>query len=234
MDVEDAADIAASDIAAAIGDPARARILYSLMDGHARTSTELSVVADVSPSTASGHLNRLKSARLVNVVVQGKHRYYNLAGLGVAEVLEGLVVLAGERRSAFIPRTPSRLRNARTCYDHLAGSVGVAIHDRFEELAWIVIEPAEKGGVYGVTSEGEAGFRALGIDMGATRRQRRRFACGCLDWSERRAHLAGAMGAALLEAALRQKWLRQELDCRAITVTSHGRSQFRRYLGIEF
>src|SRR5271170_2725348 len=127
----------ASGIAAAIGEPARARILYSLMDGRARTSTELAVVAEVSPSTASAHLNRLKAADLVRVLVQGKHRYYSLQGPDVAHLLEGLSILAGAVREKFVPTTPSRLWAARTCYDHMAGSVAVALHDRFKSLGWL-------------------------------------------------------------------------------------------------
>src|SRR6202789_167114 len=121
------ADNAAAGIAAAIGGPPRARILYCLMDGHARTSTELAMVAEVSPSTASVHLNRLKTERLVRVLVQGKHRYYSLEGPNVASALEGLSVLAGGSREQFVPGTPSRLRAARTCYDHMAGTVGVSL-----------------------------------------------------------------------------------------------------------
>jgi DNA-binding transcriptional ArsR family regulator len=121
MNVEHHDDVAISRIAAAIGEPARARMLYCLMDGHARTSTELSVVAEVSPSTASEHLNRLKRGRLVKVQVQGKHRFYTLEGPDVASALEGLSVLAGGSHAKFVPSTPSRLRAARTCYDHLAG-----------------------------------------------------------------------------------------------------------------
>ena len=125
-------DAAVPRIAAAIGEPARARMLYCLMDGRARTSTELAVVGGVSPSTASVHLSRLKTARLVTVLVQGKHRYYSLNGESVGRALEALNVLAGRPRSAFAPRTPIRLRAARTCYDHMAGTVAVALHDRLE------------------------------------------------------------------------------------------------------
>src|ERR1700684_3714286 len=113
---------AVSGIAAAIGEPARTRMLFCLMDGHARTGTELAIVAEVSPSTASVHLNRLKTERLVKVHVQGKHRYYSLEGPNVAHALEGLSVLAGGPLDKFVPRTPSRLRAARTCYDHVAGT----------------------------------------------------------------------------------------------------------------
>ena len=126
-----------SSIAAAIGEPARARMLYMLMDGHARTSTELAVVAGVSPSTASVHLGRLKDERLVTVLVQGKHRYHSLDGASVAAALEALSVVAGSPRPRFVPGTPSRLRSARTCYDHLAGTIGVALHDRLTALSWL-------------------------------------------------------------------------------------------------
>src|ERR1700731_2986589 len=132
MNVEQWADAAVSRIAAAIGEPARARMLYSLMDNHARTSTELAVVADVSPSTASVHLNRLKTERLVVVHVQGQHRYYSLFGPEVAALLEQMTVVAGRPGMKFVPNTPQHLRSARTCYDHIAGALGVALHDTFK------------------------------------------------------------------------------------------------------
>src|SRR5277367_6399203 len=125
MNVEPDSDAPVSRIAAAIGEPARARMLYCLVDGRARTSTELAMIADVTPSTASVHLQRLKTQRLVKVVAQGKHRYYSLESANVAAALEALNVLAGESRDAFVPSTPSRLRAARTCYDHIAGTLGV-------------------------------------------------------------------------------------------------------------
>src|SRR5215471_9338226 len=136
MVVEDHDD-AASRIAAAIGEPARARMLYCLMDDHARTSTELAVVADVSPSTGSAHLNRLMAARLVRVEAQGKHRYYALEGPQVARVLEALNVLASGSDARFVPNTPSALRTARTCYDHIAGSLGVMLRARLEITGWL-------------------------------------------------------------------------------------------------
>lgn len=223
MNVEHHADAAISRIAAAIGEPARARILYCLMDGHARTSTELSVVADVSPSTASAHLNRLKIAHLVKVLVQGKHRFYSLEGPDVASALEGLSVLAGGSRDKFVPSTPSRLRAARTCYDHLAGAVGVSLHDRLKALRWLLAGSNGSDNVYDLSSDGTKAFEALGIDIQATRMLRRRFACACLDWSERRPHVAGALGAAFLRVALERKWVVQDLDSRALDITSLGR-----------
>jgi DNA-binding transcriptional ArsR family regulator len=209
---------AVSRIAAAIGEPARARILYCLMDGQARTSTELAIVSGVTPSTASVHLNRLKAERLVKVIVQGKHRYYSLEGPDVARVLERLSVLARSPRDRFVPRTPERLRAARTCYDHIAGALGVALHDRFQARRWISAD-------YEVTGEGAKALEALGIDLAATRALRRRFAYACLDWSERRPHVGGALGAAVLQIALKRKWVTQDLDSRALGITNLGRRE---------
>jgi DNA-binding transcriptional ArsR family regulator len=233
MNVEHQGGAAISRIAAAIGEPARARILYCLMDGHARTSTELSVVAEVSPSTASAHLNRLKIAHLVKVLVQGKHRFYSLEGSDVASALEGLSVLAGGSRDKFVPGTPSRLRAARTCYDHLAGTAGVSLHDRFKALRWLLVGSNRSDNVYDLSSEGTKAFEALGIDIQATRMLRRRFACACLDWSERRPHVGGALGAAFLRLALERKWVVQDLDSRALGVTSLGRREMLTRFGLQ-
>lgn len=214
-----------SGIAAAIGEPARARMLYCLMDGHARTSTELAIVAEVSPSTASVHLHRLMNEHLVKVLVQGKHRYYSLEGPNVASVLEGLSVLAGTPRKKFVPNTPSRLRAARTCYDHIAGTLGVSLHDRFRALRWL-------SDAYELTPKGSQAFASLGIDIDATRALRRHFAPACLDWSERRPHIGGALGAALLKVALNRKWIQQDLDSRALSVTALGRRELQTRFGL--
>ena len=232
MNVDRYADSAVAGIAAAIGEPARARMLYCLMDGHARTSTELAIVAEVSPSTASVHLNRLKTQRLVKVLVQGKHRYYSLEGPNVAGALEGLSVLAGGSRDRFVPNTPSRLRAARTCYDHMAGTIGVSLHDRFMTLAWLAADSTGGGNTYNLTLSGTKAFEALGIDVEATRMLRRRFACACLDWSERRPHVGGALGAALLKVALKRKWVLEDLDSRALDVTSLGRREMLTRFGL--
>jgi DNA-binding transcriptional ArsR family regulator len=227
MNVEFQADGAASRIAAAIGEPARARMLYCLMDGHARTSTELAVVAEVSPSTASVHLGRLKTEGLVTALVQGKHRYYSLNGPDVASVLEGLSVLAGGSRQQFVPNTPNHLRAARTCYDHLAGTLGVLLHDRLKAMGWLAGSSSE------LTPAGIRAFETLGIDVEETRGLRRRFAFACLDWSERRAHLGGALGAAILKLALKRKWVSQDLDSRALRVTNIGRREMRTQFGLQ-
>jgi DNA-binding transcriptional ArsR family regulator len=232
MNVVDNDDAAVSRIAAAIGEPARARILYCLMDGHARTSTELAVVAEVSPSTASVHLSRLKTADLVRVLVQGKHRYYSLDGPDVAHVLEGLSVLAGCHRSRFVPTTPSRLCAARTCYDHMGGTVAVSLHDRFKVLGWLSSSSTGGDNAYDLTLAGTKAFEALGIDLEATRTLRRRFACACLDWSERRPHVGGALGAAILKLALKRRWVRQDLDSRALGITSLGRREMQTRFGL--
>jgi DNA-binding transcriptional ArsR family regulator len=232
MNVPRDGDAAVSQIAAAIGEPARARMLFCLMDGHARTSTELAVVANVSPSTASVHLHRLKSAHLVKVLVQGKHRYYSLEGAEVASVLEGLSVLAGGFRDKFTPNAPNRLCVARTCYDHIAGKVGVLLHDRFCGLRWLsTVSKADTA--YELTPAGSKAFEALGIDLEATRALRRRFACACLDWSERRPHVGGALGAALLKLALTKRWVTPDLDSRALAITAFGRREMLNRFGLK-
>jgi DNA-binding transcriptional ArsR family regulator len=240
-------NLALSRIAAAIGEPARVRILNSLLDGHARTGTELAVVAEVSPSTASVHLSRLKEEKLIKVLVQGKHRYYSLQGAEVATALEALSVLAGNvlagnavagnattgnPRAHFVPNTPNHLRAARTCYDHVAGTLGVALHDRIKALGWLCEHPAESGDAYDLSAKGAQAFAALGVDVAAAKAERRRFAYACLDWSERRSHLGGAVGAALLEVALKRKWLTQHLDSRALHITSHGKRELQSRLGL--
>jgi DNA-binding transcriptional ArsR family regulator len=219
-------DVKASKIAAAIGEPARAKMLYCLMDNHARTSTELAVVAEVSPSTASIHLQKLKAERLVKLEAQGKHRYYSLAGKQVAEVLEGLSVLAGARRVPFRPNTPNRLRAARTCYDHVAGSLGVRLHDRFFAMGWL----SEARREYDVTAKGIREFERLGVNVEEARESRRKFAFGCLDWSERRPHLGGSLGAQVLGALLKRRWVTRDLDSRALEVTRVGEREMAKIL----
>jgi DNA-binding transcriptional ArsR family regulator len=231
MNAENHVDIVASGIAAAIGEPARARMLYSLADGRARTSTELAMVADITPSTASVHLQRLKTQRLVKVFAPGKHRYYSLEGANVAAALEALSVLAGGSRDAFVPNTPNQLHAARTCYDHIAGTLGVALHDCFKALGWLKgVSGADNA--YELTPSGAKGFEALSIDISATRALRRRFAYACVDWSERRPHLGGAVGAALLTVAVKRKWVTQELDSRALTITRVGRREMLTRFGL--
>jgi len=225
-------DGAAARIAAAIGEPARARMLYSLMDNRARTATELAVVAEVSASTASVHLSRLTAERLVKVLGQGRHRYYSLKGSGVASVLEALSVVAGGAPAKFVPHAGSRLRAARTCYDHIAGALGVAIHERLLRTGWLSTSQ-NCDSSFDVTPKGARTLEALGVDVEAARSLRRRFAFGCLDWSERRYHLGGAMGAALLDVALKRKWVLQDLDSRALGITRAGRRELASIFGLD-
>lgn len=226
------ADMPVAGIAAAIAEPARTRMLYCLLDGHARTSTELAAVAEVSPPTASVHLARLLKQRLVKVVTQGKYRYYSLGNERVAKALEALSVLAGIPHDRFVPNTPTHLRAARTCYDHMAGNLAVGLHDCLMQQDWL--EPiARNNDEYTLTDRGTRSFQDLGIDLQAAQSQRRRFAYACLDWSERRPHLAGALGAALLELAVRRKWVIRDLDSRALRIMPTGRKQMQRRFGLQ-
>src|SRR3954451_23371433 len=168
-------DARAAGVAAAIGEPARASMLYSLSDGRARTSTELAAIAGVTPSTASVHLQRLKEHALVSVVAQGKHRYYTLGGPHVATALEALSVAASAGSSGtvatLVATTPHYLRAARTCYDHLAGALGVRVHDRFIASGWLKAVSAQRRATrpgeisYDVTAAGATAFASLGVDI---------------------------------------------------------------------
>jgi len=229
MDVEDA-DSAVAPIAAAIGEPARARMLYCLVDGRARTSTELAAVADVTPSTASVHLQRLQRQKLVKALAQGRHRYYSLDRPEVATALEALHVLTDLNETQFSPRTPHRLREARTCYDHIAGTLGVALFDRFRTLDW-VLERDDATDI-DLTPAGRVAFERLGIDVQQLLELRRRFAFACLDWSERRPHLGGGLAAAILRVFVQRDWIARELDSRALRVTPEGRRQLEQRFGI--
>ena len=220
-------------------------MLYCLMDGRARTATELALVGDVTPATASAHLARLKDEHLVRVLAQGKHRYYSLASADVAEVMESLSVLAGFSTDTLDTRTPHHLRAARSCYDHIAGELGVALHDRLMTLGWL--SDGRTGGrvdgwtattkknvdEYDLTPKGERALGALGVDVAELRSRRRRFAFACVDWSERRPHLGGALGAALLEVALDRRWVSRDRDGRALSVTVAGRRGLMTAFGVE-
>lgn len=222
------ADINLSAVAGAIADPARARMLCVLLDGRARTATELAAAAEIGASTASSHFQRLREQGLVEQAAQGKHRYYRLANAEVARALEALLVVAGAERTPFKPNTPSALREARTCYDHMAGTLAVRIHDAMLARQWL----AADGRDYALTPLGEASLAQVGVDVAQARQRRRRFACPCLDWSERRSHLGGALGAALLEALLARGWVDRDLDSRALSVTRKGARQFPAFFGM--
>jgi len=232
VSVEDS-DVLVSRIAAAVGEPARVRILHSLVDGHARTSTELAVIANVSASTASAHLNRLRAERLIELFQQGKHRYYSLAGKDVARAIEALNVIAGQPRDRFVPNTPDRLLLARTCYDHIAGKLGVLLHNRLKKNGWLSQKCDSDRKMYHVTLEGTKAFAELGIDLQSLWKMRRKIAYACLDWSERQPHIGGALGSALLKLTLTREWVIQDFDSRALSITRLGRRELQSRFGLE-
>jgi DNA-binding transcriptional ArsR family regulator len=211
--------------AALLGDPARANILAALLDGRALTAKELAYAAHVTPQTASGHLAKLSDGGLLTAEKQGRHRYYRLASPLVGQMLEGVMAVAGPERSATTWRGGEALRMARTCYDHLAGRLGVALADALIGRGHVAL--GSDGGE--VT---EAGQRFLD-GFGASPAPGRRVYCRpCLDWSERRPHLAGRLGAALASRCFELGWIAQQRDTRALAVTTAGRDGFRDLFGI--
>jgi DNA-binding transcriptional ArsR family regulator len=209
-----------AEIAHLMGDPARANMLHALMDGRALTAKELAWLAGVAPQTASGHLAKLMQGGLIAVAVQGRHRYYRLAGADVAAALEGLMLLAGAQGAG--RRLPSRvgaeLARGRTCYDHFAGRLGIAIHDAL--VAGGHLSVADGG--YGLTRSGVAVFGGLGLDPAVASKGRRAALRPCLDWSERKPHLAGSLAAALACRCFETGWVLRRKDTRAVTLTPEG------------
>lgn len=200
-------------IATLIGDPARARMLTALMAGHALTASELAVEAGITRQTASGHIARLRDGGLVSTARQGRHNYIRLSGSDVAETLEALMEIVDRRgptRTRPGPQEPA-MRHARICYDHLAGALGVQLHDRLIEIGYLTPDLAP-------TPTGLAAFDALGIDMPALQRARRPLCRACLDWSERRTHLAGGLGAALFTTFEDRAWIRRVSGTRIVEI----------------
>jgi DNA-binding transcriptional ArsR family regulator len=210
-----------AEVASLVGDPARANILCALLDGRALTAGELAFVAGVSPQTTSGHLAKLHDARLIDLCKQGRHRYYRLAGSHVGQMLESIMTVALTGPPRFQPRTKSddQLRHARTCYDHLAGELGVGIADCLIEREHVILgnEAGE------VTENGAAFLSKLGVDLSIARARRRVFCRPCVDWTERRPHIGGAVGAAIATRCFELKWIERNRDGRALTITSTGR-----------
>jgi DNA-binding transcriptional ArsR family regulator len=212
-------------IAALIGDHARAEILTALMTGQALTATELTQVAGVTKQTVSAHLGKLLDAQLLAVEVQGRHRYFRLADRDVAHLLESLMGVAyrvGAVRVRSSPREPA-LRKARVCYDHLAGELGVLVFDSLEQRRYL----RTGGEAPELTGPGRKFCAELGIDLEALARQRRPLCRTCLDWSMRRHHLAGSVGAALLARCLDLGWARRAQDSRVVSFSPTGEKALR-------
>jgi DNA-binding transcriptional ArsR family regulator len=218
-------------VAAAIAEPARARMLCSLLDGKARTATELAIVGDVSASTASAHLARLKAEQLVSMLTQGRHRYYRLHNHDVASALEALLLISNTPKAPFSPNTPHYLQTARTCYDHMAGMVAVQLHDRLFAMGWLLADAGDAS-QYVLSGQGQQALSKLGVDLPELVKKRRRFACACLDWSERSPHLGGALGAALLLLAKKRGWAEQDLDSRRLQISPKGQKAMQEVFGL--
>ncbi len=226
-----------AEVASLAGDPARAAMLHALMDGRALTASELARIAGITPQTASGHLAKLAAAGLVQVEPQGRHRYHRLATPAVAQMMESIMQVAasleGMRPPLVTGPRDAALRAARTCYDHLAGRLGVALTDALVRGGHLELT----GDAGLVTDSGSALLMRIGIDAAslATGRSRSaRVLCRpCLDWSERRPHLAGALGAALCARSFDAAWIRRLAGTRAVEVTPKGWRVFRDTLGVQ-
>ncbi|AOM39510.1 ArsR/SmtB family transcription factor [Xenorhabdus hominickii] len=203
-------------IASVLADRTRARMLFLMMDGRAYTATELSAASDVVPSTTSAHLNRLVAENLITCIKQGRHRYFKIHSAEVAELLENMMRFAhGDQPDIAKISTPKSLRLFRTCYDHMAGEIAVKIHNSLLLNQWMTDN-------YELTSMGKDFLISLGVCCDADTSLRRKFACSCLDWSERQFHLGGFLGASLLDTFLRKKWAVRQLDSRELVLTESG------------
>ena len=221
-----------AEIAALVGDPARANILVALMDGRALTAGELAYAASIAASTASGHLTKLLEANLVAVVQQGRHRYYRLASPLVGSMLESLMAVAaieGPRRHRPSSCRDEALRQARTCYNHLAGRLGVAIADAM--LAHGQLEMSGEAGV--LTMPGQGMLQQLGVILPADHQAHRVFCKPCLDWSERRSHIGGTLGVAIADRCFELGWIERQRDSRALRITPKGREGFHQHFAVE-
>jgi len=221
---------AVAEVAALVGNPARANILMALTDGRALTASELAYAAGVSPQTASEHLARLKEANLLVLSRQGRHSYFRLSSPKIARMIESIMVVAADGPRRYRPRWngDEQLRTARTCYDHIAGRLGVALTDALTGRKLVLL--TEDGGM--VTRAGEKFLVGFGIELDEAREGRRTFCRPCLDWSERRPHLAGALGAALAERCFDLGWVVRIRGSRALMISANGERGFRELFGI--
>ena len=212
--------------------PARANMLTALMNGESLTASDLAWHAGVTPQTASGHLARMTEAELIRVNAQGRHRYYKLASPRVAQMLESIFLVVSDQtmpRRRIPSYVDTVMRDARTCYDHLAGRLGVALADALTGRGYVRL--SEDGGT--TTRLGDKFLAGWGIDLAAAADQRRSFCRPCLDWSERRPHIAGALGAHLADRCLALDWVQRRKDSRALTITRQGLRGFKDLLAIQ-
>ena len=222
-------------IAALIGDHARANMLTALMGGKALTATELAAEAMITKQTASSHLGKMMDAKLIAVETQGRHRYFRLAAPDVATLLENLMGVAqrtGATRVRPGPREPA-MRKARVCYDHLAGDLGVAVYDALVRQRIIRLDNSTEEGSLILTKKGDSFLDSLGIDRHAQKNSRRPVCRPCLDWSVRRHHLAGRLGKALLDHCYSKKWAKQIEGTRVVQFSHTGESKFFAAFGIK-
>lgn len=220
-----------AETAALMGDPARANMLTALLGGRAMTATELSLEAHVAPSTASGHLTKLLDGNLIRATASGRHRYYRLASPDVARLMETLMSFApnndpGHRSK---PRCDDAMARARSCYDHLAGKLGVALADSLTQRHHVVL--GDDGGV--VTDAGRSFLQNFGIEFESRRSPRRILCRVCLDWSERRWHIGGLLGVAISERCFELGWTERQANSRAVTITAAGQREFDQHFGIK-
>jgi len=218
-------------IAGLIGEKARATMLWHLLGSKALTATELAMCAEVSPQSASMHLTKMLHAGLLGMEKHGRHRYYRLAGPEAAYAVEAIAsLIPAENGILNSPVSNSDgIRYCRTCYDHLAGRVGVLLTEQLIKRK-IIIRAGEQ---FELTRKGSGWFTSLGVDLATLKNSRRAFARACLDWSERRHHLAGALGAGLLEFMLGSDWIRRVKYSRFVVLTPKGRRQMHELLGLD-
>jgi DNA-binding transcriptional ArsR family regulator len=212
-----------STVAGLLGEPARTRILTALLNGRALTAKELAYFAGVTAATASSHLSRLVAGHLLVMEKQGRCHYYRLRSAEVARAIEGLMTVATAPARDWPPqhRVEPALREARMCYDHIAGRLGVALCDMLLRRRHVVL--TDGGGE--VTPSGARFLAGLGVDLPKARGARRHYCRGCIDWTERRHHVSGAVGAALADAFLERRWIARVPDSRALSVTAAGRKK---------
>jgi DNA-binding transcriptional ArsR family regulator len=219
-----------AEVARLIADGSRAKILSALMDDRALTALELSLAAGITPQTASSHLAKLLDANLLAVKQQGRHRYYRLASAQVARTLEAVMSLTAFARPLRMePRVGDELQEARMCYDHIAGRVGVAVCDALISHGHIILE----NDAGEVTESGHRVFADLGLNLAAPTKSRRTLCRPCIDWSERRLHLAGRLGAGIADLCFERKWLVRKRGSRALTVTDVGKRMLPRAFGVD-